>query len=88
MDAEIALAGNAVRQALGGVPETGRKVTSHFPSPHAESATASVPIVGAVLGEPRVGAEQGEIELTDEFDSDTKLSLVKDAENGEVLHGE
>jgi segregation and condensation protein A len=35
-----------------------------------------------------VGAEQGEIELTDEFDSDTKLSLVKDAENGEVLHGE
>jgi len=35
-----------------------------------------------------VGAEQGEIQLTDEFDSDTKLSLVKDAENGEVLHGE
>jgi segregation and condensation protein A len=35
-----------------------------------------------------VGAEQGEIELTDEFDSDTRLSLVKDAENGEVLHGE
>jgi len=35
-----------------------------------------------------VGAEQGEIELTDEFDSDTKLSLVKDAENGEVLDGE
>ena len=35
-----------------------------------------------------VGTEQGEIELTDEFDSDTKLSLVKDAENGEVLHGE
>ena len=34
-----------------------------------------------------VGAEQGEIELTDEFDSDTKLSLVKDAENGEVLDG-
>jgi segregation and condensation protein A len=35
-----------------------------------------------------VGAAQGEIELTDEFDSDTKLSLVKDAENGEVLDGE
>ena len=35
-----------------------------------------------------VGSEQGEIELTDEFDSDTKLSLVKDAENGEVLDGE
>ena len=35
-----------------------------------------------------VGAEQGEIELTDEFDSDTKLSLVKDAEDGEVLDGE
>jgi len=35
-----------------------------------------------------VGAEQGEIELTDEFDSDTKLSLVKDAENEEVLDGE
>jgi segregation and condensation protein A len=35
-----------------------------------------------------VGAEQGEIELTDEFDSDTRLSLVKDAENGEVLDGE
>jgi segregation and condensation protein A len=35
-----------------------------------------------------VGTEQGEIELTDEFDSDTKLSLVKDAENGEVLDGE
>jgi segregation and condensation protein A len=29
-----------------------------------------------------VGTEQGEIELTDEFDSDTRLSLVKDAENG------
>jgi segregation and condensation protein A len=35
-----------------------------------------------------VGTEQGEIELTDEFDSDTRLSLVKDAENGEVLDGE
>ena len=35
-----------------------------------------------------VGAEQGEIELTDEFDSDTKLSLVKDVENEEVLDGE
>ncbi len=35
-----------------------------------------------------VGTEQGEIELTDEFDSDTKLSLVKDAEDGEVLDGE
>jgi segregation and condensation protein A len=34
-----------------------------------------------------VGAEQGEIELTDEFDSDTKLSLVKDVENEEVLDG-
>ena len=35
-----------------------------------------------------VGAEQGEIELTDEFDSDTKLSLVKDVEDEEVLDGE
>ena len=35
-----------------------------------------------------VGAEQGEIKLTDEFDSDTKLSLVKDVENEEVLDGE
>ena len=35
-----------------------------------------------------VGTEQGEIELTDEFDSDTKLSLVKGAEDGEVLDGE
>ena len=35
-----------------------------------------------------VGAEQGEIELTDEFDSDTKLSLVKDVEVEEVLDGE
>ena len=35
-----------------------------------------------------VGAEQGEIELTDEFDSDAKLSLVKDVENEEVLDGE
>ena len=35
-----------------------------------------------------VGAEQGEIELTDEFDSDTKLSLVKDVEIEEVLDGE
>jgi segregation and condensation protein A len=35
-----------------------------------------------------VGAEQGEIELTDEFDSDTKLSLVKDVEIEEVQDGE
>ncbi len=35
-----------------------------------------------------VGSEQGEIELTDEFDSDTKLSLVKDTETEEVLDGE
>jgi segregation and condensation protein A len=35
-----------------------------------------------------IGAEQGEIELTDEFDSDTKLSLVKDVEIEEVLDGE
>ena len=35
-----------------------------------------------------VGAEQGEIELADEFDSDTKLSLVKHVENEEVLDGE
>lgn len=35
-----------------------------------------------------VGSEQGEIELTDEFDSDTKLSLVKDTETQEVLDGE
>ena len=35
-----------------------------------------------------VGSEQGEIELTDEFDSETKLSLVKDTENEEVLDGE
>ena len=35
-----------------------------------------------------VGAEQGEIKLTDEFDSDTKLSLVKDVEDEEVLDGE
>jgi segregation and condensation protein A len=35
-----------------------------------------------------VGAEQGEIELTDEFDSDTKLSLVKDVDNEEVQDGE
>ena len=35
-----------------------------------------------------VGSEQGEIELTDEFDSDTKLSLVKDTESEEVLDGE
>jgi segregation and condensation protein B len=32
-----------------------------------------------------VGAEQGEIELTDEFDSDTRLSLVKDAEVSETI---
>lgn len=35
-----------------------------------------------------VGSEQGEIELTDEFDSDTKLSLVKDTETEEVPDGE
>ena len=35
-----------------------------------------------------VGSEQGEIELTDEFDSDSKLSLVKDTETEEVLDGE
>lgn len=35
-----------------------------------------------------VGSEQGEIELTDEFDSDTKLSLVKETETEEVLDGE
>ncbi len=35
-----------------------------------------------------VGADQGEIELTDEFDSETKLSLVKDVDNEEVLDGE
>jgi len=35
-----------------------------------------------------VGSEQGEIELTDEFDSDTKLSLVADANNEEVQDGE
>ena len=34
-----------------------------------------------------VGAEQGEIELTDEFDSDTKLSLVTDQINEEVQDG-
>jgi segregation and condensation protein A len=35
-----------------------------------------------------VGSEQGEIELTDEFDSDTKLSLVADTNNEEVQDGE
>ena len=35
-----------------------------------------------------VGTEQGEIELTDEFDSETKLSLVKDIEIEEVQDGE
>ena len=35
-----------------------------------------------------VGSEQGEIELTDEFDSDTKLSLVADTINEEVQDGE
>ena len=35
-----------------------------------------------------VGSEQGEIELTDEFDSDTKLSLVTDTNNEEVQDGE
>jgi segregation and condensation protein A len=34
-----------------------------------------------------VGSEQGEIELTDEFDSDTKLSLVQDTNNEEVQNG-
>jgi segregation and condensation protein A len=35
-----------------------------------------------------VGTEQGEIELTDEFDSETKLSLVKDIDIEEVQDGE
>ena len=35
-----------------------------------------------------VGSEQGEIELTDEFDSDTKLSLVADTNTDEVQNGE
>ena len=35
-----------------------------------------------------IGTEQGEIELTDEFDSETKLSLVKDIEIEEVQDGE
>jgi len=35
-----------------------------------------------------VGSEQGEIELTDEFDSDTKLSLVTNTNNEEVQDGE
>ena len=34
-----------------------------------------------------VGSEQGEIELTDEFDSETNLSLVKDSNSGEVQDG-
>jgi segregation and condensation protein A len=35
-----------------------------------------------------VGSEQGEIELTDEFDTETKLSLVKDTDIEEVPNGE
>ena len=35
-----------------------------------------------------VGSEQGEIELTDEFDAETKLSLVKDTDIEEVSNGE
>ena len=35
-----------------------------------------------------VGSEQGEIELTDEFDSETKLSLVQDTDIEEVPNGE
>jgi segregation and condensation protein A len=35
-----------------------------------------------------VGSEQGDIELTDEFDSDSKLSLVADTNNEEVQDGE
>jgi segregation and condensation protein A len=35
-----------------------------------------------------VGSEQGEIELTDEFDAETKLSLVKDTDIEEVPNGE
>jgi segregation and condensation protein A len=34
-----------------------------------------------------VGSEQGEIELTDEFDSETNLSLVKDSNSEEVQDG-
>ena len=34
-----------------------------------------------------VGTEQGEIELTDEFDSETNLSLVKDSNSEEVQDG-
>ena len=34
-----------------------------------------------------VGSEQGEIELTDEFDSETNLSLVKNDNSGEVQDG-
>jgi len=34
-----------------------------------------------------VGSEQGEIELTDEFDSETNLSLVKDINSEEVQDG-
>ena len=34
-----------------------------------------------------VGSEQGQIEVTDEFDSDTKLSLVTDQINEEVQDG-
>jgi segregation and condensation protein A len=35
-----------------------------------------------------VGSEQGEIELTDEFDAESKLSLVKDTDIEEVPNGE
>ena len=35
-----------------------------------------------------VGSEQGEIELTDEFDAETKLSLVKDTDIEEVPNGQ
>ena len=35
-----------------------------------------------------VGSEQGEIELTDEFDAETKLSLVQDTDIEEVPNGE
>ena len=35
-----------------------------------------------------VGSEQGEIELTDEFDAETKFSLVKDTDIEEVPNGE
>jgi segregation and condensation protein A len=35
-----------------------------------------------------VGSEQGEIELTDEFDAETKLSLVQDTDIEEAPNGE